>query len=355
MVDGRRPFPWYDDRVTTLGDGKSPMDFPWEKSGAPDCAAPLAGDIKREPAAMEKGDAPFSWSPRQIYEYLDQKVWKQGAAKQTAAVLTYNILCRGIRENAFFVGPTGCGKTYIWQCLQTLYPDRIVIVDASRITQEGWKGSFKWTDMLKDPRLRTSESTILVMDEADKFLLPRHTSQGENVAQTTTGEGLKILEGSQVSVQLGRETALIDTSRISFICCGAFAVKADQIAQSQSWKKIGFGDFTPPVQVYDRPLTEKDLLDCGVLPEFLGRIQQIVNLEPMTSDDFFDMLDSPSSPVSRIEKKYKVKIRLSQAKRRELADLALSTGLGIRGVENQLRQLLDNAIFEDHTRTSFEF
>ncbi len=98
------------------------------------------------------------WPPKRIYEYLDSKVWKQGAAKQAAAILTYNILCRGIRENAFFVGPTGCGKTHVWRCLQELYPNRIVIADASHLTGDGWKGSTKWSTLLQDPTIRTPPS-----------------------------------------------------------------------------------------------------------------------------------------------------------------------------------------------------
>lgn len=213
---GAEPFsrPWYDDRVTTLWDPGNPFGpAAWSKRA--DTAAP-GGDAP---------DDPLHWPPKKIYKYLDARVWKQDAAKRAAAMLVYNALCRGIKSNAFFVGPTGCGKTHIWHCLQELYPQRIAIADTSSLTQDGWKGNTKWSDLLRNPVLQTGQPAILVMDEADKFLTPRHTSFGENVAHSVAGEGLKILEGTQVEVPSKDYSVVVDTSHISFICCGAFSAR----------------------------------------------------------------------------------------------------------------------------------
>lgn len=319
---------------------------------------PYAPGYPFQPSRPGKGvpddpDGPLSWPPKKIYEYLDGKVWKQDEAKQAAAMLAYNALNRGIKTNAFFVGPTGCGKTHIWRCLQELYPQRIVIVDASSLTQDGWKGATKWGDLLRDPILQMDRPSILVMDEADKFLIPRYTSHGENVSHGVASEGLKILEGTRVELKGRGYSTVVDTTRISFVCCGAFSERAAQLVKSQ--QKIGFGGAVTPPAAYEKPLTERDLLDYGVMPEFLGRIQQVVNLAPMTEEDYFRMLDSPTGPIARLESRYRVEICLTEAKRRELAELAANSGLGVRGVESQLRRLLDNALFEDHTQRSLAF
>lgn len=333
--------PWYDDRTTTLWDPGNPFGPPaWSES------ADSPGPCQDEPAEH--------WPPKKIYDYLNGRVWKQDAAKRAAAMLVYNTLGRGIKENAFFVGPSGCGKTFVWRCLQELYPKRIAIVDASRLTKDGWQGSTKWTDLLRDPVLHTGQPAILIMDEADKFLIPKHNAEGDNIAQSVASEGLKILEGSQVEIKGKGQTVVVDTARISFVCCGAFSSKADQLAQSRR-QPMGFGGSLVRADPYDKPLTEKDLLDCGVMPEFLGRFQRIVNLSPMKADDFARMLDSPAGPVSRLQKRYGVEIRLSEQKRRELADRAAETGLGVRGMENQLRQLLDDALFADCTQNTLAF
>lgn len=325
-----QPLPWYDDRVEAV---RKEYVNPWAEEDEP------------EPEQYD--------TPKAIYGYLDRLVWKQDAAKKAAAVIAFNTFKRGIKSNALFIGPSGTGKTHIWRCLQELYPHRIVIVDASRLTKEGWSGSIKWSDLLRDPILQTGAPAILVMDEADKFLLPCHTSHGDNIAHAVASEGLKILEGSLVEVKERKDSFTLDTSRISFVCCGAFSDMASQRAKDR--QKIGFGAPAARPSAYDRPITERDLLDCGVMPEFLGRIQRIVNLEPMTADDFFHLLDSDAGPVERLQRRYGVQIHLSAPRRRELAEQAASSGLGVRSMESRLRQLLDDALFEDCAQASLTF
>lgn len=67
------------------------------------------------------------------------------------------------------------------------------------------------------------------------------------------------------------------------------------------------------------------------------------------------MTDSSLGFLAHIQKQYQANIQLTPQKRRELAELASRTGLGIRGMENQIRQLIDNALFEDCERHCFEF
>lgn len=323
-----QPRPWYDDRVEAVR--------------------------KDDPAPrMEAEEGPARYTPREIYAYLDCKVWKQTEAKRAASVIMYNCL-HGIRSNALFIGPSGCGKTHIWRCLQQIYPNRIEIADSSSLTLEGWKGALKWKDLLRSPIFRSGDRTILVMDEADKMLAPKF-SGSENVSQSIQSEGLTMLEGARVDVAIDSVIHSIDTSKISFVLCGAFSNKAHAAAEKDAGSRIGFGSAQGAAQPYARPLGEEELIDFGIMPEFMGRIQRIVSLEPMTVDDYRSMLDSPHSFLAHIGEQYGADIRLTPRKRRELAELAYRTGLGVRGMENQLRRLVDDAIFDDCERRRFEF
>lgn len=326
-----QPYPWYDDRVEAV---RKEYVNPWAEEDEPE---------------QEQYD-----TPRAIYGYLDRLVWKQDAAKKAAAVIAYNAFQRGVKSNALFIGPSGCGKTHIWRCLQKIFPGRIVIEDVSNLTNDGWKGDKKWANLLQSAIFRNGHHNILVLDEADKMLMPKIGSGG-NVSDSIQSEGLTMLEGARVDVKINSVIHSIDTSKISFVLCGAFSSKAHDAAEKDAGSRIGFGAAPKPVQPYVRPLGEQDLIDFGVMPEFLGRIQRLVHLEPMTMDDYRSMLDNSYSFLARIGEHYKAEIRLTPQKRQELAELACRTGLGIRGMENQIRQLVDDAIFDDCRRRSFEF
>ena len=229
-----------------------------------------------------------------------------------------------------------------------------MIEDVSNLTNDGWKGDKKWANLLQSAIFRNGHHNILVLDEADKMLMPKIGSGG-NVSDSIQSEGLTMLEGARVDVKINSVIHSIDTSKISFVLCGAFSSKAHDAAEKDAGSRIGFGAAPKAVQPYARPLGEQDLIDFGVMPEFLGRIQRLVHLEPMTMDDYRSMLDNSYSFLARIGEHYKAEIRLTPQKRQELAELACRTGLGIRGMENQIRQLVDDAIFDDCRRRSFEF
>lgn len=342
-ADTSTVYPWYDDRLKQIcSSSDSP---PWTL--LPDSTpTPWDNDPPR----------PMYNTPREIYDFLNTRVWRQDEAKRVAAITMYQCL-RGIKCNALYIGPTGCGKTHIWRCLKEIFPGKIEIVDGSDVTQDGWKGDKKWRDLLHFPAALSGEPAILVIDEADKMLAPKYSHHDENVAQAIQSEGLTILEGTRVDIKDGPATRTIDTSKISFVLCGAFSNKAHAVAEQASRRYIGFGAATATgaVQPYATGLCEQDLVDFGVMPEFLGRIQRIVNLQPMTTEDYYEMIDSSGSVVQRIGKQYGADIRLTPEKRRELAELAYTTGLGVRGMEGRIRRLVDDALFDDHTLRHFEF
>ena len=163
------------------------------------------------------------------------------------------------------------------------------------------------------------------------------------------------MEGTIVETKSGSMNYQVDTSLISFVLCGALSNKADEIARNSNvGSSIGFGASSCMSKAYDRPLALQDLIEFGVMPEFMGRIHRIVNLQPMTLEDYYKIMDSGCGPVCHVQKQYGVEIRMTKGRRRELAEDAYRSGLGIRGMENRIRQLVDDAIFDDCNRQSLE-
>lgn len=287
-----------------------------------------------------------------IYKYLDKRIWKQNEAKRAASIILFNCLHRRRRSNAMFIGPSGCGKTYIWRCLQELFPERIEIVDGSNITPDGWSGKKKWASLLVSEKFLRYRQTILVIDEADKMFMPKTNSRGENWSEVIQGEVLKMLEGTRVDLGSGIQ---VDTSMISFIFCGAFSVKSEEAAEKKRGGNIGFGKSSREIKAYDAPIDRKNLHEFGIMTEILGRIRRIVNLKPMTEGDFFHMMHAACSPVRKLEEEFGVKISLIPETCKKLIEEATKDGEGIRGMENKLCVMLEDALYEEEDRQHFVF
>lgn len=321
--------PWYDDRRTNLG--RAPDRSPYSMHG------------KR-----------VHMPPQDIYAYLDARIHKQDEAKRAAAMLVWKAF-RGIKENLLFVGPSGCGKSEIFRQLMALFPSMIEIVDSSMITNEGWKGDVKWKTIMSSPLYRSSGHKICVLDEFDKLVQPKY-SNSENVSQSIMSEALKIIEGTYVNCESDNVKYQIDTSRISFVMLGAFSNKANELAEKNSGSKIGFGATGEAPKPYYKELTMEDIINFGMMPEFAGRIQNIINLSPMSQADYIELLNMDAhGPIERLSRDYGVNLSISKETRLEIAQKAYRDGLGVRGMENQLRNMIDESLFKNHEQLTLSF
>lgn len=320
---------WYDDRRTNLG--RAPDRSPYSMHG------------KR-----------VHMTPQDIYAYLDNRIHKQDEAKKAAAMLTWKAF-RGIKENLLLVGPSGCGKTEIFRQLMALFPSMIEIVDASNVTNEGWKGDTKWKTIMSSPLYRSSGHKICVLDEFDKLAQPKF-SNSENVSQTIMSEALKMLEGTYINCESDNVKYQIDTSHISFVCLGAFSNKAQEITEKSKGSSIGFGATGEAARPYEKKLTAEDIIEFGVMPEFMGRIQSIINLSPMSQEDYIELLNMDAfGPLERLQKTYGVNLSICDETRLKIAQSAYESGLGVRGMENQIRNMIDESLFENHEQLTLSF
>ena len=262
---------------------------------------------------------------------------------------------RGIKENLMFVGPSGCGKTEIFRQLMALFPSMIEIVDSSMITNEGWKGDVKWKTIMSSPLYRSSGHKICVLDEFDKLAQPKF-SNSENVSQSIMSEALKMLEGTYINCESDNVKYQVDTSHISFVLLGAFSNKAQEIAEKDKGGAIGFGATIEAAKPYEKKLTAEDIIKFGVMPELMGRIQNIVNLSPMSEADYAELLVKDDfGPLERLSRDYGVNLSISEETRLRIAQSAYKSGLGVRGMENQIRNMIDESLFENHEQLTLSF
>lgn len=283
-------------------------------------------------------------NPCNIYQFLKSHIYKQEQYCRDAAMILYNHV-RGITSRNFVCGPAGCGKTHLWERLKEIYSN-IIIVDSSNITKDGWNGNNKVHNFLSqvDP---FDPDYIIVFDEFDKLAAPKY-SYNENVSACIQSELLKLVEGEIIHSKRGQSDISIDTSLMSFIFCGSFAQKAEEIAEKHCTTGIGFGAFQKNVKAFDEELTLQDIIDFGVIPELASRSTRITNLRPLTLDDYISLLSKhPNSPVKRLEELYGITINLSDAKCREIAQKSYQSGLGVRNATAQIQQIVDEQIFNN--------
>lgn len=315
-------------------------------------------------------------TPSQIKAHLDQYVVGQDEAKRTLSVAVYNHYKR-LRQrkksdveiqksNILMIGSTGSGKTYLAQSLAKFLGVPFAIADATTLTQAGYVGDdvetmlrTLWENAECDTEL--AEQGIIYIDEIDKI-----ARKGENTSITrdVSGEGvqqalLKIIEGtvSEVPINGSRkhpqgETIKIDTSKILFICGGAFD-GLEKIVSNQGGKSMGFNAVIKSPDDNDIDLSrveQHDLVKYGLMPELIGRLPIITTLNPLTEDDLLRILVEPKNALT---KQYQellamddVKLEFEDAALHRIAELAIKKNSGARGLRSIIEKAMQKVMFD---------
>lgn len=296
------------------------------------------------------GPTPFDggagWTPHSIYGYLDQHIYGQEAAKRAASMLMYHHL-NGNSRNIVMAGATGCGKTEIWRTLSKKF-NFIRIVNGPQLTCDGWKGSYHIKDIFTGETKETAGCLVIVIDEADKLFEPSIGSGGTDFGQKIQNELLKIMDGDALAfVDEGdrNKKITVDCSGISIVLCGSF----EHMLQERTEASGGIG-FCQPEREESRiaECSEGDLTQYGnVRREIAGRINQIVTLNALGAEDFEAIMESPASPIQKIEQSHHVSLTVDKDTKRKLASDAEKSGLGCRYIRSRLQSMLDEQMFDE--------
>lgn len=317
--------------------------------------------------------------PSEIKEYLDEYVIGQDDAKKYLSVAVYNHYKRLVQEktdddveieksNIIIVGPTGTGKTLLAKTIAKLLKVPFAIVDATVLTEAGYVGEDIESLLVRllqacDYNLKEAERGIVFIDEIDKI-----ARKGDNpsITRDVSGEGvqqglLKLLEGSVVNVppQGGRkhpEQKLIpvDTKNILFICGGAFEGIERKIAQRLNTQVVGFGTDSKFRRLEQNRLLHfvapQDLRSFGLIPEIIGRLPVLTNLEPLDNEALRRILTEPKNAITKqYEKLFKmdgVKLEVKDSVLDYIVSKAVEYKLGARGLRSLFETIMTEAMYE---------
>jgi ATP-dependent Clp protease ATP-binding subunit ClpX len=319
--------------------------------------------------------------PKEIVKFLGQYVVGQERAKKILSVAVYNHYKRISLEeslkddvevqksNVLLIGPTGSGKTHIAQTLARLLNVPFCIADATTLTEAGYVGEDVESILLNllraaDYDVQKAERGIVYIDEIDKIA---RKSENVSITRDVSGEGvqqalLKLLEGkvAHVPPQGGRkhphqDFIQINTQNILFLLGGSFEGVEKIIESRTTSRSMGFG--SSPLAKHEKRVGDllkdvmpEDLLNFGMIPEFIGRVPILATFNNLQADDLVKILVEPKDALvkqfSRLLKMEGVELEITPKALAAIARNAIKQNTGARGLRRIIEELMLDMMYD---------